>query len=264
MRRLEIAVPGTSQAMAELAQELELHGHGVVVHESLASHDAVDVLIDDGTVPSGIQARLRLQVRVTLQAIPGQALPRPVVFFYDGTQRLLARQMITEHSDGNGQSLRLHTLAAVVEDGARLVSQFSRDETCFDHWPTVQTDPADQPLQALDVLEPLAFEHRLNRPPVPWLLAAAEVPVMHSIEQRMLADAMQPALWVDGQLTDYKSLRGLALRLQHAMLEKLRQACDQPLVIGVCLPKSAPLYAAILAVLGCGACLLYTSDAADE
>ena len=256
MRRLEIAVPGTSQAMAELAQELELHGHGVVVHESLASHDAVDVLIDDGTVPSGIQARLRLQVRVTLQAIPGQALPRPVVFFYDGTQRLLARQMITEHSDGNGQSLRLHTLAAVVEDGARLVSQFSRDETCFDHWPTVQTDPADQPLQALDVLEPLAFEHRLNRPPVPWLLAAAEVPVMHSIEQRMLADATQPALWVDGQLTDYKSLRGLALRLQHAMLEKLRQASDQPLVIGVCLPKSEPLYAAILAVLGCGAVYL--------
>lgn len=256
MRRLEIAVPGTSQAMAELAQELELHGHGVVVHESLASHDAVDVLIDDGTVPSGIQARLRLQVSVTLQAIPGQALPRPVLVFYDGAQRLLARRMITEHSDGNGQSLRLHTLAAVVEDGARLVSQFSRDEACFDHWPTVQTDAADQPLQALDVLEPLAFEHRLNRPPVPWLLAAAEVPVMHSIEQRMLADATQPALWVDGQLTDYKSLRGLALRLQHAMLEKLRQASDQPLVIGVCLPKSAPLYAAILAVLGCGAVYL--------
>ncbi|ROM66169.1 peptide transporter [Pseudomonas brassicacearum] len=256
MRRLEIAVPGTSQAMAELAQELELHGHGVIVHESLASHDAVDVLIDDGTVPSGIQARLRLQVRVTLQATSGQALPRPVVFFYDGTQRLLARQMITEYSDGNGQSLRLRTLAAVIEDGARLVSQFSRDDACFDHWPTVQADTADQPLQALDALEPLAFEHRLNQPPVPWLLAAAEVPVMHSIEQRMLNDATQPALWVDGQLTDYKSLRGLALRLQHAMLEKLRQASDQPLVIGVCLPKSAPLYAAILAVLGCGAVYL--------
>ena len=256
MRRLEIAVPGTSQAMAELAQELELHGHGVVVHESLASHDAVDVLIDDGTVPSGIQARLRLQVRVTLQAIPGQALPRPVVFFYDGTQRLLARQMITEHSDGNGQSLRLHTLAAVVEDGARLVSQFSRDETCFDHWPTVQTDPADQPLQALDVLEPLAFEHRLNRPPVPWLLAAAEVPVMHSIEQRMLDDATQPALWIEDQSIDYKSLRDSVLRIQQAMPESLGEATDRPRVIGVCLPKSAPLYAAILAVLGCGAVYL--------
>ncbi|ROM80189.1 peptide transporter [Pseudomonas brassicacearum] len=256
MRRLEIAVPGTSQAMAELAQELELHGHGVVVHESLASHDAVDVLIDDGTVPSGIQARLCLQVRVALRAMPGQALPRPVLVFHDGAQRLLSRQMITEHSDGNGQSLRLRTLAAVVEDGARLVSQFSRDETCFDHWPTVQADVAEQPLQALDALEPLAFEHRFNRPPVPWLLAAAEVPVMHSIEQRMLNDATQPALWVDGQLTDYKSLRGLALRLQHAMLEKLRQASDQPLVIGVCLPKSSSLYAAILAVLGCGAVYL--------
>ncbi|AHL31539.1 peptide transporter [Pseudomonas brassicacearum] len=256
MRRLEIAVSGTSQAMAELAQELELHGHGVVAHESLASHDAVDVLIDDGTAPSVIQARLCLQVRVALQAIPDQALPQSVVVIHDGAQRLLSRQMIAEHSDGNGQSLRLRTLAAVVEDGARLVSQFSRDETCFDHWPTVQADAADQPLQALDALEPLAFEHRLNRPPVPLLLTAAEVPVMHSIEQRMLDDATQPALWVDGQLTDYKSLRGLALRLQHAMLEKLRQASDQPLVIGVCLPKSAPLYAAILAVLGCGAVYL--------
>ncbi|WHS60568.1 non-ribosomal peptide synthetase [Pseudomonas sp. G2-4] len=256
MRRLEIAVSGTSQAMIELAQELELHGHGVVVHESLARHDAVDVLIDDGTLSSVIHARLRLQVRVALPAMPGQALPQPVVVFRDGGQRLLSRQAIAEHSDGNGQSLRLRTLAAVVEDGARLVSQFSRDEACFDHWPTVPADAADQPLQALDALEPLAFEHRFNRPPVPWLLAAAEVPVMHSIEQRMLDDATQPALWVEGRLTDYKSLRGLALRLQHAMLEKLRQASDQPLVIGVCLPKSSHLYAAILAVLGCGAVYL--------
>lgn len=256
MRRLEIAVSGVSQAMAELARELELHGHGVVELGSSTRHGAVDVLIDDGTVPSTLQARSHLQVRVALQTVPGQALPQPVLVFRDGAQRLLSRQVIASQSCGNGQSLRLSTLAAVVEGGARLISQFSRDETCFDHWPTVQTDTTALSWLGLDALEPLAFEHRLNRPPVPWLLAAAEVPVMHSIEQRMLDDARQPALWVEGQLIDYKALRSLALRLQQAMLAQLQEASDHPLVIGVCLPKSTPLYAAILAVLGCGAVYL--------
>src|SRR3546814_8412864 len=118
---------------------------------------------------------------------------------------------------------------------------------------------------------------------------------MHSIEPRRLDDATQPALWVDGQLIDYKSLRRLALRLQQPMLQMLksagpgwesgkgpvkesvgaRLARDEDTdalkqtassfiggkpsshkVIGVCLPRSAHLYAAILAVLGCGAVYL--------
>ncbi|UZE86678.1 non-ribosomal peptide synthetase [Pseudomonas viciae] len=256
MRRLEIAVPGTSQAMTELARELELHGHGVVDPQSPAAHGAVDLLIDDGTAPCAIEARTCLQVRVALRVMPGEGLPQPVLVFRDGAQRLLCREVIALENSGNGQSLRLRTLAAVVESGARMVSQLSRDETCFEHWPTIPDDAADQPLHGLDALESLAFEHCLNRPPEPWLLAAAEVPVMQSIEQRMLDDATQPALWVDGQLTDYKTLRSLALRLQQAMLAQLQEATDHPLVIGVCLPKSAHLYAAILAVLGCGAVYL--------
>ena len=295
MRRLDIAVPGTSQAMTELVRELELHGHGVV-RQSPAGHDAIDLLIDDGTTPRAIEARSCLQIRVALRTLPGEALPQPVLVFRDGTQRLLGQDVIAPQRDGNGQSLRLRTLATLVETGARLVSQLSRDETCFDHWPTVHADAVEQPLLGLDALEPLAFEHGLNRPPVPWLLAAAEVPVMHSIEQRLLDDATQPALWVDEQLIDYKSLRRLALRLQQPMLAMLhraehekgavgesvgaRLARDEDTdalnqtassfiggkpsshrpsshkVIGVCLPKSAHLYAAILAVLGCGAVYL--------
>ncbi|SCZ13923.1 MULTISPECIES: non-ribosomal peptide synthetase [unclassified Pseudomonas] len=255
MRRLDIAVPGTSQAMTELAHELELHGHAVVRH-SPAGHDAVDLLIDDGTTPQAIEARSRLQIRVALCTLPAEALPQPVLVFRDGGQRLLCQEVIAPQRDGNGQSLRLRTLATLVETGARLVSQLSRDETCFDHWPTVDADAVDQPLLGLDALEPLAFEHGLNRPAVPWLLAAADVPVMHSIEQRLLDDATQPALWVDGQFIDYKSLRRLALGLQQPMLQRLSGAAKRPLVIGVCLPKSAHLYAAILAVLGCGAVYL--------
>ncbi|SCZ46026.1 MULTISPECIES: non-ribosomal peptide synthetase [unclassified Pseudomonas] len=256
MKRLEIAVPGTSQAMAELARELELHGHGIVDRQSPANHGMVDLLIDDGTTPRAIEARSCLQVRVVLRTLPGEVLPQPVVIFRDGAQRLLCQEVIAPQSDGNGQSLRLRTLATVVETGARLVSQLSRDDTCFDHWPTVHADTVEQPLLGLDALEPLAFEHGLNRPPVPWLLAAADMPVMHSIEQRMLDDAAQPALWVDGQFIDYKSLRRLALGLQQPMLQRLSGAAKRPLVIGVCLPKSAHLYAAILAVLGCGAVYL--------
>ncbi|ALI07243.1 MULTISPECIES: non-ribosomal peptide synthetase [Pseudomonas] len=303
MRRLDIAVPGISQAMAELARELELHGHAVVRH-SPAGHDAVDLLIDDGTTPQAIEARSCLQIRVALCTLPGETLPQPVLVFRDGAQRLLCQEVIAPQRDGNGQSLRLRTLATLVETGARLVSQLSRDETCFDHWPTVHADPIDPPLLGLDALEPLAFEHGLNRPAVPWLLAAADVPVMHSIEQRLLDDATQPALWVDEQFIDYKSLRRLALGMQQPMLETLQSAgpvgagraepvgaeSTEPVgarlardedtevlnqtasafiggkpsshrssshkVIGVCLPKSAHLYAAILAVLGCGAVYL--------
>ena len=294
MKRLEIAVPGTSQAMAELARELELHGHAVAHRPSLADSGAIDLLIDDGTTPCDLQARAYLQVRVALRTLPGTALPQPVLIFRDGVQRLLEQEVIAPQRDGNGQSLRLRTLATVVETGARLVSQLSRDVTCFEHWPAVPAEAVEKPLLALDALEPLAFEHRLNQPPVPWLLDAAEVPVMHSIEQRMLDDGTRPALWVDGQRIDYKTLRSLALRVQQAMLQCLPEAesveakpvgarlardntttpvpnqnessstADKPCfhqrssqkVIAVCLPKSAHLYAAILAVLGCGAVYL--------
>ena len=86
MRRLEIAVSGSSQAMAELALELELHGHGVVRIESPASHGPVDLLIDDGTAPCALQARSRLEVRVSLDALADETLPQPVVVFRDGAQ----------------------------------------------------------------------------------------------------------------------------------------------------------------------------------
>lgn len=256
MKRLEIALSGNSQAMVELARELELHGHSVRDFRSPTDHGAVDLSIDDGTLSCATQAPFRLHVRVALQVVPGQALPQPVVVFQDAAQRLLFQAVVAPPSRGNGQSLRLCALAAVVEHGARLVSQLSRDETLFDTWPTLETDTAGQPLHGLDALDPLAFEHHLNRAPVPWLLAAAQVPVMHSIEQRMLDQPTQPALWVDGQLIDYRSLRDLTLRLQQSMLEILPGATARPRIIGVCLPKSAPLYAAILAVLGCGAVYL--------
>ncbi|MGN8346622.1 amino acid adenylation domain-containing protein [Pseudomonas sp. SMV71] len=292
MRRLEIAVPGTSQAIAELARELELHGHVVVGLQS-PINPAVDLVIDDGTVACAIEARSRLEIRVALRSVPGERLPQPIVILRNAAQHLLAQELIATQNDGNGQSLRLRVVAAVVESGARLVSQLSRDDSCFDQALAMQAEPVDTPLLALDALEPLAFEHRLNRPAVPWLLAAAQVPVMHSIEQRMLDDAKRPALWVDGQLVDYKSLRRLALRVQQAVLGQLERVgsveatlvgarlardADTALpnqtessfiagepdshrpssrpVIAVCLPKSAPLYAAILAVLGCGAVYL--------
>ncbi|MFL6532942.1 MAG: amino acid adenylation domain-containing protein, partial [Pseudomonas sp.] len=253
MRRLEIALSGNSQALAELARELEEHGHGVV--KAPGGHGTFDLLIDDGTVPCALEARFHLQVRVVLQALPGHTLPQPVIFFRDAAQRLLLQEIISAQGCGNGQSLRQRTIAAVVEQAAQLVSRLSRDEHCFDQWPATPDDAAG-PAHGLDVLEPLAFEHCLNQPAIPWLLAAAGVPVMHSIEQRMLDDATQPALWVEGQAIDYKSLRDAVLRLQQAMQGNLRKASDHPQVIGVCLPKSAPLYAAILSVLGCGAVYL--------
>lgn len=51
MKRLDILLTGASQAMTDLARELEQHGHALT--RSGATQAAVDLIIDDGFIAAG-------------------------------------------------------------------------------------------------------------------------------------------------------------------------------------------------------------------
>jgi len=254
MRRLDIALFGHSPALAELATELQQHGHGVHHHRTAQPLErAVDLLIDDGSLsvlPDAGRTAIRLSVRVDLAA------PDQIELFYRCAERIVLRQPLAPEISGNGQALRLRAISSVVETCAGLVSHFSRDADYFDTLPALPDVALN--LSGLQALEPLAFVHRHNQRAMPALLDAAEVPVMRRISDSLQRHAGRPALCVDGVYSDYAQLQVLSLSLQQQMLEivPFEWPMDRPLVIGLCLGKSATLYAAILAVLGCGAVYL--------
>ncbi|BBN52011.1 hypothetical protein TRE132_01360 [Pseudomonas chlororaphis subsp. aurantiaca] len=82
------------------------------------------------------------------------------------------------------------------------------------------------------------------------------MPIAQRIDQSLLAFAQRPALNIQGIDYSYQTLHRLSRHLQRQMLRHLPANPGQPPVIGLCLPKSAVLYAAILATLGCGAVYL--------
>lgn len=51
MKRLDILLIGASQAMTDLAQELEQHGHSL--RRSGVAASTVDLIIDDGFIGAG-------------------------------------------------------------------------------------------------------------------------------------------------------------------------------------------------------------------
>ena len=261
MRRLEILLKGRSQALGELALELERHGH---LLRRLGSPQALadatgpqpDLLIDDGSLndPAAIApgcARLELRIALIAQAAPG--LPRVRLFHRYGTQ-LIERADLPPEASGNGQAVRGSAVARLVASTARLVSGFSRSAGFFQQLAHLE-EPAE-PLLGLERLDSLAFEHRHNPQPTPALLREMQVPIAQRIDHSLLAFAQRPALNIQGVDYSYQTLHRLSRNLQRQMLRHLPPAPDRPPVIGLCLAKSAALYAAILATLGCGAVYL--------
>ena len=257
MRRLEIAVFGHSPAMAGLVAELQQHGHGVVGPGAVSTLEhAVDLLIDDGSLgplPEDMAAA-HLAVRVALIAESGDTLPK-VELIYRHAGGVFLRQELAAETSGNGQALRLRAVASVVETCAALVSHFSRDAGYFTTLPAQVQNPFSLALSDLQTLDPLAFIHRHNQRAVPALLAAADIPVMRKISESLLQHAERPALCVEGVFVRYAEMHALSLALQQRIAASL-QPSVQPWVIGVSLGKSTALYAAMLAVLGCGAVYL--------
>ena len=256
MRRLDILLIGHSQALTDLALELEQHGHSLTRLTALdpPPSDNADLLIDDASLsfqPLGDVPRLTLRLGVGVRGDSGLP-PLDLLCLYGST--LLTRVPIADEPSGNGQALRLRAVAQLVDHVALLVSRFSRDADYFLLVEPVTPVQFEQ-VESLLFLEHLAFVHRLNATANPGVLQRAQVPMIERLEQRFIDSAERPALSIAGTFLSYRQLhahsRAIAQRLQ-----PLLEQHDKPLVVGVCLPKCSALYAGILAILGSGAVYL--------
>ena len=256
MRRLDILLIGQSQALTDLALELEQHGHSLVRLTAVDEQPLgnADLLIDDASLPVqdvGNPPRLTLQLGIGLPGVSGLA-PLDLLCTYGST--LFTRVPITDEPSGNGQALRLRAVAELVDHVALLVSRFSRDADYF-----LLAEPAApvhfEHVENLLYLENLAFFHRFNLTAAPALLALSQIPMIERLEQRFIQCAERPALNIAGASQSYRHLHAHSRAIQQRLQPLLAQH-QGPLVIGICLPKCSALYAGILAILGSGAVYL--------
>ncbi|WP_223436940.1 MULTISPECIES: non-ribosomal peptide synthetase [unclassified Pseudomonas] len=256
MRRLDILLIGQSQALTDLALELEQHGHSLMQLEAVGQPAAgpFDLLIDDTSLPFedfGATSRLTLQLGIGEPQTSG-LVTLDLLCLHSST--LLTRVPIADEPSGNGQALRVRAVAELVDHVALLVSRFSRDADYF-----LLAEPATpvhfERLESLRFLEHLAYIHRLNSTADPRLLQLSKVPMIERLEQRFMQSADRPALNLAGTSLSYRQLHAHSRAIQQRLQPMLEQL-DGPWVIGICLPKCSALYAGILAILGSGAVYL--------
>ncbi|EUB76664.1 amino acid adenylation domain protein [Pseudomonas sp. GM41(2012)] len=256
MRRLDILLIGQSQALTDLALELEQHGHSLVRVTAVDEQPLgnADLLIDDASLPVqdvGDAPRLTLQLGIGVPGVSG--LPPLDLLCTYGSQ-LFTRVPITDEPSGNGQALRLRAVAELVDHVALLVSRYSRDADYF--LLAAPTVPARfEHVENLLYLENLAFFHRLNLTAAPALLELSQIPMIERLERRFIQCAERPALNIAGKSLSYRQLHAHSRVIQQRLQPLLAQH-QGPLVIGICLPKCSALYAGILAILGSGAVYL--------
>jgi len=246
MRRLQIEWRGTTNALAALKQELEQYGH-------VAGAGSVDLVIEDGSqpLPPSPASAPWLSLRVGIGPLCEHGLPSLQLRCYDRERRLLTVHDVAQEPSGNGQRLRQQATNAVVEWAALLVCGFSRDPAYFSATAAANAWP-EQGLQELDAL---AFMHRFNHTADPALLQAARTPMIERLQASLNTFAHRTVLNIAGHALTYRQLQQQAMAIQQRLLPLLEDA-EAPQVVGVCLEKSAELYASILAVLGCGAVYL--------
>ncbi|KAF2389002.1 non-ribosomal peptide synthetase [Pseudomonas frederiksbergensis] len=254
MRRLDIVLIGQSQALTDLALELEQHGHSLVRQAASGERALgnVDLVIDDASLAFadfGDVPRLMLQLGV------GESLGLPTLdLLCKFGSTLFTRVPIAEESSGNGQALRLRAVAELVDHVALLVSRFSRDAEYFQLTETAAPVDFDR-VENLLFLEHLAFVHQLNMTAHDGLLQLGQIPMIERLEQRFIQCAERPALNIAGTTLSYRQLHAQSRAIQ----QRLQPLLDQhqgSLVVGICLPKCSALYAGILAILGSGAVYL--------
>ncbi|WP_409316493.1 amino acid adenylation domain-containing protein [Pseudomonas sp. KCJK9016] len=250
MRRLDILLRGRSQALTDLAQELEQHGHAVLTEAALSA----DLVIDDGSLaPQDYGATPQLTLRLGVDATGNGGLPvLDLLCLCNST--LLSRVPIADELSGNGQALRQRTLALVVDEVALLVSRFSRDAEYFQHATTARAPDFEQ-VENLLFLDSLAYVHRFNATANPSLLQQGHTPLIERLQQSLFKHAERPALHLAEQSISYRQLHDHSRAIQQRLLAML-EAQPQPWVVGICLPKCDALFASILAILGSGAVYL--------
>ncbi|WP_438300302.1 amino acid adenylation domain-containing protein [Pseudomonas sp. NMS19W] len=250
MRRLDILLKGRSQALTDLALELEQHGHSLLSEAA----PSMDLVIDDGSLaPQGYGVTPHLTLRLGIGATGAGALPvLDLLCLCNST--LLSRVPIADEPSGNGQALRQRTLALVVDEVALLVSRFSRDAEYFQHATTARAPDFEQ-VENLLFIDSLAYVHRFNATANPALLQQAQMPVIERLQQSLIEHAERPALHLAEQSISYRQLHDHSRAIQQPLLAMLEEH-PQPWVVGICLPKCDALFASILAVLGSGAVYL--------
>lgn len=250
MRRLDILLKGRSQALTDLAQELEQHGHSLLT----AFAPSVDLVIDDGSLaPQDYGTTPHLNLRLGIGATGIGGLPVLDLLCLCNTT-LLSRVPIADEPSGNGQALRQRTLAQVVDEVALLVSRFSRDAEYFQQATTARAPDFEQ-VENLLFLDSLAYVHRFNATANPALLQQAQIPVIERLQQSLIEHAKRPALHLAEQSISYRQLHDHSRAIQQRLLAML-ETQPQPWVVGICLPKCDALFASILAILGSGAVYL--------
>lgn len=250
MRRLDILLKGRSQALTDLALELEQHGHSLLTEAA----PSMDLVIDDGSLARqnyGMTPHLTLRLGIGATGVGGLPV-LDLLCLCNST--LLSRVPIADEPSGNGQALRQRTLALVVDEVALLVSRFSRDAEYFQHATTARAPDFEQ-VENLQFLDSLAYVHRFNATANPALLQQAQMPVIERLQQSLIEHAKRPALHLTEQSISYRQLHDHSRAIQQRLLAML-ETQPQPWVVGICLPKCDALFASILAVLGSGAVYL--------
>jgi len=250
MRRLDILLKGRSQALTDLALELEQHGHSLLTQAA----PSMDLVIDDGSLaPQDHGTTPHLTLRLGIGATGVGGLPvLDLLCLCNST--LLSRVPIADEPSGNGQALRQRTLALVVDEVALLISRFSRDAEYFQHATTARAPDFEQ-VETLLFIDSLAYVHRFNATANPALLQQAQIPVIERLQHSLIEHAERPALHLAEQSISYRQLHDHSRAIQQLLLAML-EAHPQPWVVGICLPKCDALFASILAVLGSGAVYL--------
>ncbi|MGO4311101.1 amino acid adenylation domain-containing protein [Pseudomonas sp. KB_15] len=254
MRRLDILLTGQSQALTDLALELEQHGHSLTRICALDDMPGqADLLIDDDTSLQFTCQAPRLTLQLGLGVPQASGLPSLDLLCCHGST-LLTRVPIADEPSGNGQALHVQAVTALVDHVALLVSRYSRDADYFR-----LAEPAVaaryERIESLRFLDSLAFVHRLNATADPRLLQLAQTPMIEKLEQQCIQSANRPALSISGSTLDYHQLHAQSRAIQQRLRPLLVQH-QGPVVIGICLPKCSSLYAGILAILGSGAVYL--------
>ncbi|WP_296262670.1 MULTISPECIES: non-ribosomal peptide synthetase [unclassified Pseudomonas] len=268
MKRLQIVLIGHSRALSELSVELDSHGHQIHrLVDAQALQDSTlsraSVLVEDGSLDlpgarlHAFETPVHLGLRVGLMPGAEPGLPELELLCWHGSataQRLIMREKVPPEPSGNGRMLRDSAVAMLIDSLALMVSRFARDP---DHLARAERDEAPQSewQAGLQRLDRLAFEHRFNHTAQPHLLAVAQQSLTTRLDRSFGAFAGRIALDIDGQRISYDALRAHSVAIQ-TRIQALLEASDEPLVIGICLPKSTALFAGVLAIIGYGAVYL--------
>jgi len=248
MKRLDILLIGASQAMTDLALELEQHGHAV--QRSAVAQAPVDLIIDDTFIGAGDRCAIpHLHLRLGVGASRA-GLPVLDLLCFRGSS-LISRVPIGDEPSGNGQALRQRVLAHVVDEVALLISRLSRDSEYLQQLAPLSA-PDFERLENLRFLDSLAYVHRRNDTANAALLEQAQVSVIERLQQSLIQHAERPALHLGERCISYRQLHAHSRAIQQR-LQALLEPHPQPWIVAVCLPKSPELFASILAILGSGA-----------